>query len=101
MPHFTSSIDSVKGPVLKLLVYVSTARLAALTKANLPIPSPIQAVGLVDTGASCTSVDTNILTGLGIPPSGQTKIHTPSTGNKPVVSDQFDIGLAIFGGLYT
>ena len=44
MPHFTLSIDN-RGPLLNVQLTVSGAR------AGRPIPTPVAAKGLVDTGA--------------------------------------------------
>ena len=96
MPHFTIPVDPKEGPVLKILIAVSEARSDALVKAQELLPNPVLVVGLVDTGASCTCVDTDIISQLDIPVSGNTKVYTPSTGNQPMDADQFDIGLAIF-----
>jgi predicted aspartyl protease len=51
--------------------------LALLTLAGQPVPNPYAIRGLIDTGATCTSIDTQILQQLGIPSTGTTRIHTP------------------------
>ena len=94
MPHFTLQ-NSPQGPVLNAYVGVSIARETALTSSGQPTPNPQLIRALVDTGASITSVDPSVLTALNLTATGNTLIHTPSTGNKPVPADLFDIGLLI------
>lgn len=98
MPHFTLPIDARKGPLLKLGLSVSQARRTALLESKIPVPTLVNATGLVDTGASGTCVDMSLIEQLGIPASGNIDIFTPSTGSKPVVANQFDISLIIFPG---
>ena len=66
-----------------------------LQGAGQPVPKPFQARALVDTGASCTCVDPEVLIALGLSPTGSTPMHTPSTGDAPVDVDQYDVGLII------
>ena len=95
MPHFTRQIDA-KGPLLNVQLTVSAARHAALTAAQVPIPEPFGAQGLVDTGASSTCIDPSVVKHLGLSPSGKAQVYTPSTGEKAVSVDQYDIGLSIY-----
>lgn len=96
MPHFTLPIGA-KGPILNIVLTVSAARAHALKRNELPIPTPIRAQGLVDTGASCTCIDPSVIANLGIVSKGDIDIHTPSTGSKTVSANEYDIGLSIFG----
>lgn len=77
------------------VVGVSQARADALTKAGQPIPKPVPIRALVDTGASCTCIDTAILKGLGLSPTGSALLMTPTTGATPHAADQYDVGLLI------
>ena len=52
---------------------------------------------LVDTGASHTFVDANILHGLLLMPVGKARMHTPSSGVMGASSDTFEISLALLG----
>ena len=94
MPYLTSTI-SPAGPLIDLLIGVSFPRSEALTKAGLPIPNPVQARLLIDTGASGTCVDPSIISGLGLTPTGTTPIHTPSTGLAPHMCNQYDVQITI------
>ena len=96
MPHFTLQI-SPAGPVVKALLTVSQARRAALSAAGLPVPANQSITALVDTGASCTSVDPSIIAALALQPTGIASVITPSTGAIPHQTSQYDVGLAIPG----
>lgn len=97
MPHLTAPLTA-NGPIVLLAVMVSQQREAAMRVAKMPIPQPAIGPALIDTGASCTSVDTSVIAQLGIPPTGSVPIVTPSTGNTPHLCRQFDVGIGIFLG---
>ena len=60
------------------------------------LDSPFVAVGgLIDTGASCTAIDADLLAPLGMTPTGVTQMLTPSSGGKPVDVPQFDVMVGI------
>src|SRR5665213_1047224 len=101
MPHVSLEI-SPRGPLLQFLVGVSGPRLQALRLAGQAAPQPIPITGLIDTGASCTSVDSSILRQLAIPSSGSTPVHTPSTqAGAPHVANLYDISLVLVHPLIT
>jgi hypothetical protein len=50
---------------------------------------------LIDTGASASAIDSQIIQALGIPASGSVRIHTPSTGLTPHTCSQYDVGIAL------
>jgi hypothetical protein len=95
MPHFSLTI-SPRGPLLQVLLGVSAPRGTALTAAGQPVPAPIPITGLIDTGASCTSIDISLLRQLAIPETGKTTVHTPSTqANAPHSTSVYDISLVL------
>lgn len=94
MAHFTLQVGA-NGPVLDAFIGVSGPRLAALTAASQPVPSPVPIRALVDTGASCTCIDPSVLQSLGLQPTGTVSVNTPSTGATPHTADQYDVGLVI------
>lgn len=101
MPHLSLPFSG-GAPVIDLLVGVSHARAGALAAAGQPIPAPVQIRALVDTGASCTTVDGAILSSLGVPITGTVPCHTPSTtSNQPHIANQFDISLVLIHPLLT
>ena len=79
-----------------LLLGLVAARWALLSSIGQAIPDPKVVRGLVDTGASCTCIDPQVLGALGIQPSGKTSILTPSTGAAPLIVDQYDVSLAVY-----
>jgi hypothetical protein len=73
------------------------ARRNALAAAGQTIPAPVQIRALVDTGASGTCIDPSVPTSLGLTPTGNITMMTPSTGATPHTADQYDVGLIIPG----
>jgi hypothetical protein len=101
MPHISQRI-SQRGPLLQFLVGVSAPRAAALVAAGQQAPTSIPITGLIDTGASCTSIDSSILRQLAIPSTGTTPVHTPSTqATAPHVANLYDISLVLVHPLIT
>lgn len=94
MPHFTLQI-SPQGPLLNAMIGVSAARQIALSTAGQPTPSLVPIRALVDTGASASCADPSVLTSLNLTPTGSATVNTPSTGNRPVNADQYDISLIV------
>lgn len=95
MPHLNLQISPL-GPVIDVAVSVSNPRADALRTAGKPVPNPFQIRALVDTGASCTCIDPNVLSALGLSPTGSSPVHTPSTGGVAINIDQYDVGLILF-----
>jgi hypothetical protein len=96
LSHFSNSID-FNGPILNVLIFPSAPRRAALTNAGFPVSGPVGARLLIDTGASSTMVDEGILASLGLVPTGQTSLLTPSTGTTPVSAPTYDVELVFLG----
>lgn len=95
MPHLSLPFSG-GAPVIDLRVGVSHPRADALRRAGLPVPPQIQVRALVDTGASCTSLDTAILNTLGVPTTGTVACHTPSTtSTQPHTANQYDVSLVL------
>lgn len=75
-------------------VGVSEGRQKALVEAGQPVPKIAKIRALVDTGASCTCVDPEVLTGaLGLTATGSTPVVT--AGGVPEDRDEYDVALAI------
>jgi hypothetical protein len=95
MPHLSLNI-SAGGPIVEFFVGASVPRAEALKKAGQPVPNPILVRGLIDTGASCTSVDCTVLKQLRLVSTGSVPIHTPSTSSgTPHTVNQFDVSLIL------
>lgn len=97
MPHFLLQ-TSPRGPVVQAAIMVSHARRQALTEAGQPIPDPQRILALLDTGASISAVDPSVLLALGLSPTGESEIHTPSTNGTPAKADTYDVSVAILAG---
>ncbi len=101
MPHYSLKITP-QGALIQFRVGVSNPRAGALVAAGQPVPASIPITGLIDTGASCTSIDTTILRQLAIPSTGQIQVHTPSTqASAPHVANLYDISLVLVHPLIT
>ena len=94
MPILTLPLE-IGGAIIDVCFEVSGPRREALEKASLEIPAPIMVRALVDTGASCTCLDPAAIRKLELAPSGTVSLHTPSTGSKPHVCNQFDVAVGI------
>lgn len=97
MSHFTNHIVEPDGPIINVQIAVSSPRRQALAAAGQPIPGPMVARLLIDTGASMTSIDDKFVQGLQLQPTGQIQMHTPSTGQASVPVFTYDVELH-FGG---
>ena len=86
-------------PIVNIFVGVSGARNQALVAAGQTVP-PVQTVrALVDTGASGTRIDPMVFAALQLQPTGMTPMLTPSTGNTPVDTETYDVGIVIPGAV--
>lgn len=94
MPHFTLNLEP-NGPIVNAAVFVSAGRRAALESAGQPIPQPRIVRALVDTGASFTSVEPQVLQNLNLTPTGTIEIVTPSTGDQTHTTETYDVDFAI------
>ena len=95
MPHFLLPVHPSTGPLIDAFVGVSVPRQLALTGAKQAVPNAVRIRALVDTGASCTCIDPTVVTTLGLTPTGQTPMSTPSTGTTPHIADSYDVSLLI------
>lgn len=58
------------GPILTVEISIPNALATLLTSQNQPIPSPSTGYALIDTGATRTCVDHQVITQLGVNPVG-------------------------------
>ena len=68
-----------------------------MTAAGLPVPQYVTGTFLLDTGASGTCVDPGLVAPLGLTPTGNVQMQTPSTAGTPVTCSLFDISMYIPG----
>jgi hypothetical protein len=80
MPSFTLGLTDLQntGPILEIQVTVSRDLANVLKAGNIPVPDPIKVMAMIDTGASSSVVNPEVIRNLGISPTGRVKINTPS-----------------------
>ena len=66
------------GPRIAIEIGVPAVLAEFLEKNGLPVPAARKGFALIDTGASITAVDEEVVASLGIQPIGQMKLSTPS-----------------------
>lgn len=68
MPSFTSQVPNLQGvgPIVDLKIAVGTAVEATLRKAGNPIPAPVSAVAMIDTGATGSVMRMGLAAQLGL-----------------------------------
>jgi predicted aspartyl protease len=98
MPYFTRQLTN-DAPLILAVLKVTQARSDALTAATQAVPQPQRMTALIDTGASCTCVDPEIIQALGLTATGSTQMLTPSTGAQPHTTDQYDASLQIYSSV--
>jgi hypothetical protein len=96
MPNINVNIQP-GGALLSVFIGVSGPRASALMAASQPVPPMASGTFLVDTGASGTCVDPELIRNLGLQATGRVAISTPSTAGSVHYCDQFDVALFIPG----
>ena len=69
------------GPVVEVRLAVGTIIEEVLKRDKQNIPTPVQALAIIDTGATGTVVREDIVKQLNVNPVGLTLINTPSSAN--------------------
>lgn len=75
---FTPALLYAAGPRIATQIGVPTSLAAQLSASGQQIPPPVMVSALIDTGASLTAVDLEILKQLALEPIGETRLSTPS-----------------------
>ena len=96
MPIITFQVQA-DGPIVSAAVGVSLPRRKLLQDQGLPIPNLVVGSFLVDTGATITAVDPDLIAPLQLPLVGSVSVHTPSTGKDSVFIDQYDASFVVPG----
>ncbi|MFY9511082.1 MAG: aspartyl protease family protein [Rubrivivax sp.] len=78
----------------------SNARRRTLQRQGRPVPPPVQASLLIDTGASMSLVDAAVMRSLQLTPTGATLYHSTSTNGVAQPCDIYDVQF-ILGGVAT
>lgn len=82
-----------RGPHAPAIVMASRQRVEALKAAGLPPPIPANITALIDTGASCSAIDSQLVARLNLQYNGLVHVHTPSTGEDHQALEQYDAAL--------
>lgn len=86
------------GPHITVLIALSAPRRDALIAVGKTVPTPVLGTFLIDTGASGTAVDPQLVASLGLTPKGAVMVQTPSTNGQPVPCPTYDVMLIIPSG---
>jgi predicted aspartyl protease len=102
MPSFTGTVPNLVdvGPLVEILISPSRA-FADTVRASDPsaaIAAPLRATAMIDTGASGTVVNPNVIAALGLSPVGSVPIHTPST-IEPLDCDLYHVDISFPNGV--
>jgi len=68
----------LEGPKIAIEIAVPAVLADFLVRSGLPVPAARKGFALIDTGASITAVDEDVVASLGIQPIGQMKLSTAS-----------------------
>ena len=66
------------GPIVEVEIRIPQPLQRQLAEEGQSIPHPISGIAEIDTGASITGVEMNVLQSLGIQPVSRVILHTPS-----------------------
>jgi len=66
------------GPIVEVEIRIPQPLQRRLAEEGQSIPHPISGIAVIDTGASITGVEMNVLQSLGIQPVSRVILHTPS-----------------------
>ena len=94
MPQIVLPAQS-NGLLVDVQIGVSAARRAQLWKRNIPVPPPVAATFIVDTGADTTLVNDQIMRTLALTPTDQSEVLTSASVGLAVLFDVFDVELEI------
>jgi hypothetical protein len=86
---FTGPITA-HGPMIEVLVGLATADVQTLLASGRPVPPPVRATAVIDTGAETTAFDPVALSALrtaGIPPARILTTHAPALGGTRPASE--------------
>lgn len=83
MPSFTAQVPNLlaHGPIVEIRLAVGSVLEDVLKQQQQPVPKPLGAIAMIDTGASGTVLREDLPQQLGLNPIGATPINTPSSTN--------------------
>ncbi len=83
------------GPIVTVLIGVSEPRKLALEQSGQKVPKQLQIGALLNTGATGTVVDRQIIRRLGLQPRGVVNFKSTQQGMVPEMSMTYDISLSL------
>ena len=93
MPFLNAAIQE-DGLIVTVGIALSTARAEALKRAGGTPVAPIWVTALLDTGASCSVIDSSVVRSLNLIQAGTVEGHTPSPAEAPQTFNLYDVCLA-------
>jgi len=88
MISFEDHFDRKTGPLVRVRIHLSEARLRELRKLHRPIPQPVDVLALIDTGADCSCINREIYRRLSPPGHGMEfdLIQSPAFGGLQITT---------------
>jgi predicted aspartyl protease len=83
------------GALVSIKVMQTQSQVESLKNAGLPFATPTVIIGLIDTGASRTVIESRIIKSMNLLQHGPVAIQTPSTGASFVVRDSYGATLVL------
>ncbi len=93
MPVLRAALQA-EGALVDVLVGWSTARAQALRTALRPVPPPVPARAVLDSGAEVTCIDSSLVQTLGLLPKGFTLANLPTVGGL-TLGMEYDVSLTV------
>ena len=79
MPSFTARVPNLQiGPVVEVQITIGPIVREILLGKGQPVPEPVTALAMIDTGATKTVIGKSIAAGLNLKPVGTSRIDTSS-----------------------
>jgi hypothetical protein len=98
MPTLSRPLDPRHGATVWTKVMQSPEYVDALKKAGLKYATPFSVIGILDTGANVSALDSQVIRGMSLLHRGTAEVHTPSTGLGVEHRDVFDASLVLGEG---
>jgi len=95
MPALSGRIDPQHGATVFVTISQTPEYVDALKRAGRMPSMPVSVLGILDTGASGSALDSQIIARMSLLYRDNVAIHTPSSGPNLIFRDQFDATLAL------
>lgn len=98
MPSFTTTLPNLHqiGPIVEIQIVIPRDLAKVLKDKGETVPDPIKANALIDTGATNSCVNSDVIKGLNVSPIGISKICTASHAN--IDCNQYKLGFQFPSG---